>query len=394
MKTYKFVVFRLVAHIIAVMLAVSMTGCAANELPLGSTDSTETSVATKPLDTSPTENKPESTAQTSVETQSAEIMTTEATSAHGEDWTEAMGEDSPVTESTQNTTMPPTTEPPTTTKLTEPPSTVPPETKPSHSHNYQKTDSVAATCTEDGYTVYECSCGSSYFDDETHATGHRWAEWTVTKYPTTTSEGERICTCGYCGFVGAVTIEKLPEDHVHEYTEIYHAATCQHLSYYSYQCDCGDSYIGEYFGELADHYMVTDEEVPATPETDGYHRYRCGYSWDGCTETKTLVLKYENQEIDTAKLEEYGRQYGKDTYGYTPVIGTRAGYYPGLSVSITSMEDGYHEVADCVDSTTDQLVAAGKPIVDVIDGVEYSFMLDVEVVHEGGNDYCVWVYYG
>ena len=140
--------------------------------------------------------------------------------------------------------------------------------------------------------------------------------------------------------------------------------------------------------------MVTYEVVPATPDSDGYHLYHCGYEWDGCTETKTLVLKYENQVVDTAKLEEYGRQYGKDTYGYNPVIGTRAGYYPGLSVTITSMEDGYHDVADAVDGTTQQLLAAGCEIVAVIDGKECAARLDVEVVHEGGNNYCIWVYYG
>ena len=255
MKDYKFIVSRLVIYIIAVILVMSVTGCTANECPLGSTDSTVSSVATKPLDTSPTENKSESTTQTSTETQSAKIMTTEATSAHGEDWTEATREDSPITESAQNTTTPPETEPPTTTMLTEPPSTVPPDTKPSHSHNYQKTDSVAATCTEDGYTIYECSCGSSYTDDYASATGHSWGEWTTTREPTSSAEGEKSRVCSVCGGTETSAIEKLPAE-----------------------------------------------------------------------------------QIDTAALESYGRQYAANTYGYDPIVGTRAGYYPGLTVYIDSME--------------------------------------------------------
>lgn len=392
MRANKLVLSKLVLGMTVALLTVSMVGCAKNAQPLTSTDTAallgETTIST--ADTSPTKTEIEETTKYPEETKAATVATTETTVIPDEDQTEAMAE--ATVDQTQNANTGDSVT--ATSQTTSPPETDPPVTEPPHNHSYQKTNTVPATCTTDGYTVYECSCGSSYKEDETPATGHRWAEWTVTKYPTTTSEGERICTCGYCGLVETVAIEKLPEDHVHEYTEIYHAATCQHLAYYYYQCDCGDSYIGEYFGELADHYMVTDEEVPATPEADGYHLYRCGYAWDGCTETKTLVLKYENQVVDTAKLEEYGRQYGKNTYGYTPVVGTRAGYYPGLSVAITSMEDGYHEVADCIDSTTDQLVAAGHAIVLEVDGVQCAAMLDVEVVHEGGNNYCIWVYYG
>ena len=370
----------------AVLILTAFTGCAAVNPSNGTTAST--TVATTVPEETTSAGKDQTTSPATTETTEKQALNTSAP----EETTNISEETSAPTEApVQNTTTPPETDPPVTT---EPPSTEPPETTPPHDHSYEKTDTVKASCTEDGYTLYQCACGSSYKDDVTPATGHRWATWTVTKYPTTTEEGERICTCGYCGIDETVTIEKLPADHVHEYREVYFAATCQHPNYYLYLCECGDSYKSEYFGELAEHYMVTYEVVPATPEADGYHIYHCGYDWDGCTETKTLVLKYENQVVDTEKLAEYGRQYGKDTYGYNPVIGTRAGYYPGLSVTITSMEDGYHDVADAVDATTRQLVAAGVEIVTIIDGVPCAARLDIEVVHEGNNDYCIWVYYG
>lgn len=389
MRANKLVLSKLVLGLAAALLAISIVGCAKNAQPLTSTDTAATlgEPTTTTAETSPAKTEAEETTKYSEETQAA---TTESTVVPDEDQAETT-EEATVAQTQSADTGDSVTS---TSQTTSPPETDAPVTELPHNHSYQKTDSVAATCTTDGYTLYECSCGSSYKENETPATGHRWAEWTVIKYPTTASEGEKLCTCGYCGSVETVAIEKLPEDHEHEYREVYYAATCQHPAHYRYLCDCGDTYKSEYIGELAEHYMVTYEVVPATPDSDGYHLFHCGYEWDGCTETKTLVLKYENQVVDTAKLEEYGRQYGKDTYGYNPVIGTRAGYYPGLSVTITSMEDGYHDVADAVDSTTQQLLAAGCEIVAVIDGKECAARLDVEVVHEGGNNYCIWVYYG
>lgn len=42
-------------------------------------------------------------------------------------------------------------------------------------HNYVKGDEVAATCTENGYTVYTCSkCNTSYNGDEVKALGHKF----------------------------------------------------------------------------------------------------------------------------------------------------------------------------------------------------------------------------
>ena len=47
------------------------------------------------------------------------------------------------------------------------------ETIPALEHTHSYTEKVTApTCTEKGFTTYTCSCGDSYIDDETSATGH------------------------------------------------------------------------------------------------------------------------------------------------------------------------------------------------------------------------------
>ena len=314
MKIRKFVMPQLACGLMAVIMTLSMTGCAANGPPVESSGVPEatTSVTLATLDTkgkdveiSPSETKAEKTSQP---TQAAKETEPVDTTSAVKEQTQAT-EDMPTKESQSEN--PGSSEKETLPPETDPPETSPPETEPPHSHSYSASSTVAATCTCEGYTVYRCSCGSSYTDDYASATGHSWGEWTTTREPTSSAEGEKSRVCSSCGVAETAAIEKLPAE-----------------------------------------------------------------------------------QIDTAALEAYGRQYGKDTYGFNPVVGTRAGYYPGWTVNIDSMEKGRSEVAECIDATADQLIAAGKPIVIVVDGVECPFLLDVEVVHEGGNQYCVWVYYG
>lgn len=77
-----------------------------------------------------------------------------------------------------------------------------------HTHSYTK-KTVAATCTTDGYTLYTCSCGDSYKDSVTTATGHSWGDWVVTKEATTSAEGQKERACKNCGEKQQETIPKL-----------------------------------------------------------------------------------------------------------------------------------------------------------------------------------------
>lgn len=80
--------------------------------------------------------------------------------------------------------------------------------KPSHSHSYSS-KTVKATCTSGGYTVHTCSCGASYTDNYTDATGHRWSDWKTVKKATTSSEGRKQRTCSSCGKIESKTIAKV-----------------------------------------------------------------------------------------------------------------------------------------------------------------------------------------
>ncbi len=97
------------------------------------------------------------------------------------------------------------------------------ETIPKTSHKYANTV-VAPTCTTDGYTLHKCSvCGTSYKDNTTKATGHRYGNSVVTKQPTCTAEGTAIKTCTKCN---ATVTEKLPAKGHTAVTDKGYPATC------------------------------------------------------------------------------------------------------------------------------------------------------------------------
>ncbi|MBQ7325355.1 MAG: hypothetical protein IJW98_06405 [Clostridia bacterium] len=82
-------------------------------------------------------------------------------------------------------------------------------TKP-HQHEY-KAVLTAPTCTEKGYTTFTCDCGDSYVADEVDATDHSFGEWTQSKAPTESEEGEEKRVCANCDHFETRTVDKLPK---------------------------------------------------------------------------------------------------------------------------------------------------------------------------------------
>ena len=100
-----------------------------------------------------------------------------------------------------------------------------------HKHDY-KSRVVEPTCTEGGYTLWECECGKSYETLHTKALGHEYKD-------------------GLCTRCGA----KDPNAHTHKYVETVTKPTCTEKGYTTYTCSvCGDSYKGSYTDALGHSY--------------------------------------------------------------------------------------------------------------------------------------------
>ena len=78
-----------------------------------------------------------------------------------------------------------------------------------HVHNWSR-KTVAATCTEQGYTLKSCACGASEKENYVKALGHNWSTWTTVKSATTTETGRQERTCSRCKTTESKTLNKLP----------------------------------------------------------------------------------------------------------------------------------------------------------------------------------------
>lgn len=204
-------------------------------------------------------------------------------------------------------------------------------------HNY--TSKVTEpTCTERGYTTYTCTCGDSYMDDYVQPTGHKDEDRdgvcdnckqeftpescnhsykeTVTE-PTCTERGYTTYECLNCGdkYIGNY-VEKTP----HNYTENVTEPTCTRVGFTTYACACGESYIGNYTEKIAHTY--TPAVTAPTCTKRGYTTYTCvcGDSYTGdytdATEHKYTSVVTEptcTERGYTTHTCECGDGY-KDTY--------------------------------------------------------------------------------
>ena len=144
--------------------------------------------------------------------------------------------------------------------------------------------SRAATCTAGGYTgdTYCKDCGAkTKAGSATPALGHNYTN-TVTKEPTTGSEGIRTYTCTRCGHKFTESIPKLPEEtHRHSYTEsVTKQPNCTDTGVRTHACSCGDSYT-ETIAALGHHYQSSETRKP-TATAEGVMTYtcdRCGHSY-------------------------------------------------------------------------------------------------------------------
>jgi len=162
-------------------------------------------------------------------------------------------------------------------------------------HDYE-TETVDATCTENGVITYTCDCGDSY-TEEIPAKGHDYeGEVTV---PTCTEGGYTTYICEACG-------DSYTADYTgakgHSYTAETVDATCTANGVITYTCDCGDSYTEEIPAKGHDY----EGEVTAPTCTEGgYTTYiceACGNSYT-CDEIPALGHDYETETVDATCTE-------------------------------------------------------------------------------------------
>lgn len=111
---------------------------------------------------------------------------------------------------------------------------------PKTGHDYQEINHVDANCILEGSNTYKCSKCDDTYDIAIPATGHTAGDWEISKPATDLEEGQKVRKCTSCGTIlDTQTISKLP--HTCEYNMLIESqeATCTTDGYELYECRCG-----------------------------------------------------------------------------------------------------------------------------------------------------------
>ena len=236
-------------------------------------------------------------------------------------------------------------------------------TEPAHEHEYTiLVKTVKASCDTLGYTEYACSCGSVTFRDFTDALGHNYGVGKVIS-PTCTEEGYTRFECTRCGDVDKRNIVEALGHIYDEGTEV--AATCTEDAHTAYRCTregCGEvkkeniqegTATGHSFGEwvetetgelqrvcsvCGETETYTGTDIPddalkithetSAPETDKdgtpYKLYRISVGTDEIPEAYVYTI---NDYLDNGTLQ----------YRYVPGQGLIITYEDGGDTTVVTM---------------------------------------------------------
>ena len=152
---------------------------------------------------------------------------------------------------------------------------------------YHVKEVVPATCTSQGYTIYECDQvdGLTYKADYTAMIPHSWDDGKVTKPATIYETGVKTFTCSVCGETKTETIPMV-EKTWHTGKTV--APTCTEKGYTVYICDQDENLTEnrdfvDALGHDWNEGVVTKEP---TCEHAGVRTYTC--SRDGATKTEVI----------------------------------------------------------------------------------------------------------
>ena len=213
----------------AIILAFSLGACTEEAVSPGTMDTVEEHTSLDPVELLTEES-------TEDVTQSLDPAGTDTTEENIPEPETTEPETAPCTTSAPAITDPPETSGPTNPpdtqsdiqKPTDPPATQKPtesftqsdsKNTQIHTHNYAETV-VDPTCTENGYTLYSCTCGKSYTDNQTHKRGHLYGDWVYIQNASLTSTGYREAVCTRCGNVLGDTIPALNPAYATKYEGI------------------------------------------------------------------------------------------------------------------------------------------------------------------------------
>ena len=217
---------------------------------------------------------------------------------------------------------------------------------------WHKGNTVAPTCTEQGYTVYICDQDSALTEkrDYTNALGHAWDAGTVTTAATCTNAGVKTYTCTRNGCSETKTEEIAALGHKWDDGTVTKAATCEAPGVKTFKCQntgCTETKTEEIaaLGHKWDDGTVT--KAPTCTE-DGVKTFTClndathtytevvpatGHAWDDGVVTKEATYEEDGERTYTCQNDM--------THVHKEVIPALGYTFTETVIAPTCTEDGY-----------------------------------------------------
>ncbi len=276
---------------------------------------------------------------------------------------------------------------------------------PDHVHSYAASGSQNATCEENGYVTYRCSCGDSYtetipaighdydngkvtttagcesegvktftcancgdtYTESIPATGHDYDNGKVTAAAGCESEGVKTFTCANCGDTYTESIPAIGHDY--DNGKVTTAAGCESEGVKTFTCaNCGDTYT-ESIPATGHDYVKTVEA--ATCEKDGLNTFTCSHCGDSYTEVIPAIGHNYVKTVKNATCEEAGANIFTCSYcgdSYSETIAATGHSYSTSIQQPTCEKDGatIHTCIHCGDSYSETIAAIGHNYVKTV----------------------------
>ena len=226
-----------------------------------------------------------------------------------------------------------------------------------------ETETVNATCTEDGYVKKSCSCGKTDFQ-VLRATGHTLK--VKSEIPATCTEGGKIVKACACGYEEIETTNKT--GHKYEVTTQVDA-TCTEDGTVVKTCSCGDTVTETV--KATGHKLQVTTDVAATCTEEGKIVKSCACGYEEVGVRKPTGHTIVNHEGKAASCTENGyaayetcKNCDYTTYEEIPAAGHKSGEMVQENVKpFSCTEDGsVDEVVYC-ENCGEELSRETKPVI-------------------------------